>query len=50
MAAGRAKRLTAFRCINDGEPHRYLFVVAGFAASGFEGVAVCNADDKAEKG
>lgn len=50
LTAGGTEGLAAFGCVNGGKPHRDLFVVAGFAASGFDGVAICDADDKAEKG
>ena len=49
LPAYLSKRLTAFWSINGGKPHRHLLIGAWRAATGFDGVAICDADDKAEQ-
>ena len=41
--------LTALRRINGGKPHGQLLIRAWIATTGFDGVAIGDADDKAKK-
>ena len=49
LAACLAEGLAALGCINGGKPHGHLLVSAWLAASGFDGVAIGDADNKTQQ-